>query len=369
MARATPFPMTLAFLACVACGELDAGPVLDTLEDAETVDAAPEGGADLDAGQTDLDATPPDLDATPPDRDAARTDPDAADPKPIADAGIVPDMSWGPCVADGERGDCLSVDDCAPPMTSVPGFCPGPAEVQCCVAEADEPPVQGCDPDEHPQPNQGLVESAGEPGCPAGMIVSGTVCVDRYEASLVLPDGSSWSPYHHPGPREVIAVSIADAVPQGYIDGVTAERACDAAGKRLCTNEEWLRACQGAAGDTYPYGDRRRDGVCNDARAQHPAVQLFPNDPNPFDRIQHPCINQLADGLATTGARAACVTADGAFDMMGNLHEWTADPDGTFRGGFYVDTVRNGPGCLYRTTAHNRQHWDYSTGFRCCAAR
>ena len=45
----------------------------------------------------------------------------------------------------------------------------------------------------------------------------------------------------------------------------------------------------------------------------------------------------------------------------------TADPAGTFRGGFYVDTTINGPGCLYATTAHNTLHWDYSTGFRCCA--
>jgi hypothetical protein len=61
------------------------------------------------------------------------------------------------------------------------------------------------------------------------------------------------------------------------------------------------------------------------------------------------------------------VSADGIFDLMGNLHEWTADPAGTFRGGFYVDTTLNGEGCLYRTTAHNTLHWDYSTGFRCCA--
>ena len=32
-----------------------------------------------------------------------------------------------------------------------------------------------------------------------------------------------------------------------------------------------------------------------------------------------------------------------------------------------ADTEKNGPGCLYATTAHNTQHWDYSTGFRCCA--
>ena len=67
-----------------------------------------------------------------------------------------------------------------------------------------------------------------------------------------------------------------------------------------------------------------------------------------------------------TGAEAGCVTAEGAFDMMGNLHEWTADPAGTFRGGYYVDTVLNGNGCLYATTAHDVSYWDYSTGFRCC---
>ena len=60
-------------------------------------------------------------------------------------------------------------------------------------------------------------------------------------------------------------------------------------------------------------------------------------------------------------------TAEGAFDMMGNLHEWTSAPEGTFRGGFFVDTELNGEGCLYATTAHDVTHWDYSTGFRCCA--
>jgi hypothetical protein len=54
---------------------------------------------------------------------------------------------------------------------------------------------------------------------------------------------------------------------------------------------------------------------------------------------------------------------------MGNLHEWIADPRGTFKGAFYVDTVINGDGCRYTTTAHNNQYWDYSTGFRCCADR
>ena len=91
------------------------------------------------------------------------------------------------------------------------------------------------------------------------------------------------------------------------------------------------------------------------------------SDPIVFSMIDHPCLGQLPDGVAPTGAYVACETDDGVRDMMGNLHEWTADPAGTFRGGFFVDTEINGEGCLYRTTAHDVSHWDYSTGFRCCA--
>lgn len=83
--------------------------------------------------------------------------------------------------------------------------------------------------------------------------------------------------------------------------------------------------------------------------------------------IAAPWSVQLPNSLAKTGSLPGCVSAEGVFDLVGNLHEWTADPAGTFRGGFYVDTKLNGPGCLYATTAHTLGHWDYSTGFRCCA--
>jgi formylglycine-generating enzyme required for sulfatase activity len=53
--------------------------------------------------------------------------------------------------------------------------------------------------------------------------------------------------------------------------------------------------------------------------------------------------------------------------MVGNVHEWTADPKGTFRGGYYLDTHINGDGCDYRTVAHEPTYHDYSTGFRCCS--
>jgi len=228
-----------------------------------------------------------------------------------------------------------------------------------------------CDPDAMPQPNAGLVEAITAEGCPGGMIVilgSPPFCVDRYEAALVLQsDGSPWSPYLNPGSTPVRAVSLAGAVPQSNISGTQSAAACAAAGKRLCTDAEWRRVCQGPQGTTYPYGDTRLPGVCNDARVVNPVVQYFgSNDPSVFAMAADPCIDQQPGTLARTGAYAGCVTADGAFDMMGNLDEWTADPAGTFRGGDYVDTALNGDGCLYVTTAHDASYADYSTGFRCC---
>jgi len=225
-----------------------------------------------------------------------------------------------------------------------------------------------CDPEAMPLPNRGLAEAPGEGGCPAGMLPVDDFCIDRHEAALVLADGGEpWSPYWNPGDAAVRAVSIAGAVPQGYISGVQAAAACAAAGKRLCSDAEWLRACRGPDELVYPYGAIRVPGACNDARDQHPAIEYFgTSDDWIWSMLGHPCINQLADSVDRTGSNPACESAEGALDMMGNLHEWTAAAAGTFRGGFYVDTVINGEGCLYATTAHDTGHWDYSTGFRCC---
>ena len=72
--------------------------------------------------------------------------------------------------------------------------------------------------------------------------------------------------------------------------------------------------------------------MCNDARAMHPAVEYFGTSADwIWSMLGHPCINQLPASLAPTGDHPGCVSEDGAYDMVGNLHEWTADPDGTFR--------------------------------------
>jgi hypothetical protein len=270
------------------------------------------------------------------------------------------------CTHDGREGVCVEASSCTlPDHAPVAGLCEGPAAIQCCVPL---PSDGSCDPLAHPLDNAGIVEAPGTGGCPPGMLRVDAFCIDRYEAHLVThPDGAPVSPYFAPT-GAVAARSASGAIPQGYISQLEAQTACENAGKRLCTDDEWLRACQGPWATTYPYGDALEVGVCNDHRDEHPAIEYFmTSDDWIWSELDHPCLNQLANGLAACGAYAGCETTDGAFDMMGNLHEWTADPEGTFRGGFYVDTKLNGPGCLYATTAHDVNHFDYSTGFRCCA--
>ena len=302
-----------------------------------------------DAAHLPVDASPPV--AQPDARPSSCTVPDAA----IAPTGPA-------CAANGLPGTCLPTSACHDSRTPVAGQCSGPSTIQCCTPRFAA--GNTCDPNAAPDPNACLPdEEPGDPGCPPGMAHVAGFCIDRFEASI-----AGHSPYHPPVAPVGRAVSKRDAVPQGNISQVAAAAACAAASKRLCTDDEWLRACRGTSNATYPYGATRQPGVCNDARAMHPAVELYgTSDAWVFSHLDSPCLAQEPNGLAPAGAHAGCVTPDGVFDLMGNLHEWTADPAGTFRGGFYVDTRLNGEGCLYATTAHAASYGDYATGFRCCA--
>ena len=173
--------------------------------------------------------------------------------------------------------------------------------------------------------------------CPENMAdVLGRFCIDRYEGSLVSIDVrgktiGKHSPFHPVLPKaRVRAESRRGAWPQGYISMRNAHDACAAAGKRLCKD------------DAVTFG---------------------------WERMNDPRLNQVPGSLARTGSHKKCRNALGVYDMVGNLHEWTADPEGTFRGGFYLDNTTHGLGCRYLTTGHSASYHDYSTGFRCCADR
>ena len=225
--------------------------------------------------------------------------------------------------------------------------------------------------------------SEGKPGpCPSGMAyvaIEGlhAYCIDRWEAQVVELRGKEEVP--HPPTKPVTkltvkAVTRAGVTPQGYISKNEAEAACKAAKKRLCSGEEWQHACKGKKPTTFPYGDERKSGYCNDSgraplSALHP--ELGENVYASGEAMNDPRINEAPNTVAPTGSFTHCRNAFGVFDMVGNLHEWTADVHdgsrGTFRGGYYQDTHLNGDGCGYRTTAHDVSYHDYSTGFRCCA--
>ncbi len=213
--------------------------------------------------------------------------------------------------------------------------------------------------------------------CPQGMayIEGAGFCVDRFEASLVqvMADGTErpWSPYLNPGRATVRAVARRGVVPQGYISQLEATRACARAGKRLCSEREWFRACRGPQRRNFGYGNTREQGRCNENHRWHPVVRLFSATTQYLwgsAPMNDPQINQLPGTVALTGAHSGCSNEHGVFDMVGNMHEWTDDPAGTFRGGYYMDTTLNGDGCWYRTAAHDVAYHDYSIGFRCCAS-
>ncbi len=217
----------------------------------------------------------------------------------------------------------------------------------------------------------------GRARCLAGMIaIDGAYCIDVYEASLVEVLGRNrtrpWSPFTTPSPGgRYRAQSRRGVTPQGYISQVQARAACAAAGKRLCTEPEWVRACKGPEPTEWPYGPARVTGRCNDDGV-NPVPRIFGGGNVFHDRqMNDPRLNTLPRSLVRTGARPRCRGRYGAFDMVGNLHEWVdtvRNGRGVFRGGYYSDVIINGRGCDYATRAHYPGYHDYSTGFRCCAA-
>ncbi len=197
-------------------------------------------------------------------------------------------------------------------------------------------------------------------------------CIDRWEAHVVEIEGKQTkphSPYQPVTNKTVRAVSKRGVVPQAYLSRDEAESACKAAKKRLCKEDEWVTACQGKTPTTFPYGNDRVDGYCNDTGKAPLGVfyaSMGQDVFGSFSAMNDARLNQVPGSLAKTGSYPHCRNAFGVFDMVGNLHEWVEDPNGTFRGGYYLDTKKNGDGCKYRTDAHDRAYHDYSTGFRCC---
>lgn len=246
--------------------------------------------------------------------------------------------------------------------------------------------------------------------CPPEMVLVAGFCIDRWEASFVDHESSEpLSPYYPPHPGllraarsfwqlerfntgdesargmplpelpdvqrsdrfEGRAVSVPGVVPQAYLSYPLAKRACELAGKRLCTREEWLSACRGAAQTPYPYGMRYEPDKCNVYRAFHPAAVLHGNASSGHRDPRLNLLFEVGVGplLRATGETATCRSPwgeDAVYDMVGNLDEWIEDEQGTFLGGFYARSTKKG--CTAVVTAHGPTYYDYSLGTRCCAS-
>ena len=203
--------------------------------------------------------------------------------------------------------------------------------------------------------------------------VDGHFCIDTFEASLidVLPNGEErlHSPFQPVDRGLVRAVSRKDVYPQGYINAIEAKAACKQSGKRLCRAKEWVQACMGPSHQAWGYGAKREPSRCNDTGRSPMSTMVAAFGANAWSakNMNDPALNQMDNTLAKTGAHEGCTNGYGVRDMVGNLHEWVDDAEGTFAGGYYQDVTLNGQGCGYKTTAHDVSYHDYSTGFRCCA--
>jgi formylglycine-generating enzyme len=231
--------------------------------------------------------------------------------------------------------------------------------------------------------------------CPAEMALAGRVCMDRYEAHLLIR-GSDGALVPHPpytAPTEGWFVAAADVgvKPQAYVNQLQAASACEHAGKRLCSVVEWYGACTGEAGTTYPYGAHYEAGRCNVGK---PHLLSLVHGSNPqgwrYSDFNDPALSAKVGFLGLTGEYAGCAGPNGVHDLVGNLHEWVADRvdqtlarklplpaivarrigrrsgNGIFMGGFYSTRNEHGAGCKFVTAAHEPRYHDYSTGFRCC---
>jgi hypothetical protein len=282
---------------------------------------------------------------------------------------------------DGLDGDCDGVPDDPwvnlPPATAKGGPCdPDPTKqgvckpkgvwacnaagdgLTCKVTQAGTSPTDelcnGLDDDCDGLVDEETDDAAGKGVVDAMVHVQRTVGGTAYDFHIYAheasrPDASAQTA----GNKTDRACSRSGVIPWGSVTYAEAQAACAAGGKRLCTGDEWLVACQGASATLFPYGAIYQPTHCN-------GVDLNKGKPVP------------------TGSLASCVGGEsGLFDMSGNLREWTNDKRGSttgpppkniyvVRGGAYHTP---GPGltCTFDLSQAVENVVLPAIGFRCCS--
>lgn len=152
--------------------------------------------------------------------------------------------------------------------------------------------------------------------CPENMVrVSQTLnpfCVDKYEVTAGKactyknPKNSDESALNLANPK-CAPESTAQKIPWRNVTLAQAKKACEQAGKRLPTPNEWFVSAFGTPDKNSGW----QEDDCNVA-------------------------NNRVSGVSKTGSGMRCVSNVGAYDMIGNAWEWV---DGVVTQGMYHDAV------------------------------
>jgi formylglycine-generating enzyme required for sulfatase activity len=240
--------------------------------------------------------------------------------------------------------------------------------------------------------------------CPPDAVVSGTVCMDKYEASVWrVPNATTtnaslvkkvqqgkataadltagggtqlgiglsedYAPCADSGQNcadDIYAVSLAAVSPSANLTWLQAQAACKNARKRLPSNAEWQAAVIGTP------------------------------DPGP-DNGTTDCNTDSVFTAVPTGSRTSCKSTCEAFDMVGNVWEWVADwvprstgcggwraavsptgdlqcltgaatigePGVLVRGGYFFGGADAGPLALFGDAEPSTKSGNGTIGFRC----
>lgn len=201
--------------------------------------------------------------------------------------------------------------------------------------------------------------------CPEDMVVvENSFCIDIYEASR--PDATQSAS----GTDGTQAMSRAGVIPWKVADNNTAQAACEASGKSLCTEQQWYRACSGPSETDYAYGNEYNAAICNGidtfcyCESNSCSESVGESTQCPFASCYTEC-GGANFNLYPTGSFPGCTNAFGVYDMNGNLWEHVKNgSDNTIRGGAYNcrDSVK-----LHRCSYVPGTWTPSARGFRCCS--
>lgn len=170
---------------------------------------------------------------------------------------------------------------------------------------------------------------------------------------MVPVDGFCIDKYEYP--------NKAGEQPKIFVAFVEAQKLCLEQGKHLCTTDEWVRACSGPANLQYPYGNQFLEGGCNLAKYESTHSWTWYGL-----RKKQECTTPSS--LAKCGEYGRCKSGYGAYDMLGNVWEWTDAgvlEHAILMGGCWA-TGSNVASCKSRSQKAFKGYAVRTVGFRCC---